>query len=113
MILDWARCARGPAALDLAELLFEMGRLEDLEGVLAAYLSAFEEGFGQALDADALRQQLGGALLRKVATSTCGVARWQPASPREAAMIEATIGRAIWAVEYWAGRDPALFSFLR
>src|SRR5262249_3570901 len=36
VILDWARVARGPAAIDLVELMFVMS--PDAEGALAVYL---------------------------------------------------------------------------
>ena len=113
MILDWARCAKGPLALDLAALLFEMCRQEDIEHALASYLDFFHERSPGTLDAAVVRRQLGGALLRRFASATCGVAQWQPASRREQVMIEAHIRRASDAVRYWSGRDPDLFSFLK
>lgn len=113
VILDWASCAKGPFTLDLAELLFEMSKLEDLEQVLAAYLTAFTELSAKELDFHTVRSQLGGALLRKFARATCGVARWLPDSPREAALINVGIQRAIQSVRYWSTQDTALFSFLR
>ena len=112
VILDWARCAKGPLELDLAALLFAMSNLEDFEPVLAAYLNSLEEHSTQTFDPTAIRSQLGGALLRRFTTFTLGVARWQPASPREAAIINTSIGRAIRSVEHWSTQDPELFSFL-
>jgi hypothetical protein len=65
------------------------------------------------LDAIVVRNQLGAALLRRFASFTCGLARWQPASEREQDMIDAHIGRVSNAVQYWSKRDPDLFSFLQ
>lgn len=111
-VLDWARCARGPLVLDLDALLFDMSQLEDTNQIIAAYLSAFAGHVGWAPDEGALRYQLGGALLWRFARSTCGVARWHPESPREAALIEVSIERAVRAVRHWWTQEPSLFSFL-
>ena len=113
VILDWARCARGPVGLDLADLLFEISKLENFEQILITYLNAFEEYSAVALDPAAIRSQLGGALLRKFAAWTCGIARWRPASSREAAMIGTSIERAVHSVTYWSTQDPNLFTFLK
>lgn len=112
VILDWARCAKGPAELDLAALLFGMSNLEDLEPVLTTYLNSFEKHSAQAIDPIAIRSQLGGALLRRFTTFTLGNARWQPASRRGPAIIDTSIERAIRSVEHWFTQDPELFSFL-
>lgn len=110
--LDWARCAKGPLALDLHDLLFSMIQDADREQVLATYLGSFRARAGSAPEAGALWRQLGGVFLRKFAIATCGVARWQPASPREAMMIDVSLQRALHALNYWSANDPALFSFL-
>ena len=62
VILDWARCAKGPIAIDLADLLFEMCQLEDVEPTLASYFDAFQKHSAKALDATLIRSQLGGGL---------------------------------------------------
>ena len=111
VLLDWARCAQGPLVMDLVELLFEMIHIKDNNHILRIYLDMFDQ-CGKPLERSIVRQQLGGAILRKFTASTCGVARWQPASPREEAMIHTTIQRATQAVEYWYEQDPALFAFL-
>lgn len=72
----------------------------------------FADYGGQGLDGRTVRHQLGGMFLRKFAIATCGVALWQPASPREAALIDAGIQRALQALHYWYEHDPALFDFL-
>jgi fructosamine-3-kinase len=110
VLLDWARAARGPAALDLADLLFFIGRPADFNQLFTAYIQALRRGGVQA-DEAALHDALGGALFRKFISATCGVARWQPASAREAAMIAVGLRRALDAVAMWRQRDPALFQF--
>jgi Ser/Thr protein kinase RdoA (MazF antagonist) len=112
IVLDWARCARGPAVLDLADLLFGMCRSDDVDEVLDAYAAAGESDAGEALDFAAMKDFLGGALLWRFSTSTCGIARWLPEASRGDALIAAGIQRAIDAVHLWLRRDPALFSFL-
>lgn len=112
VFLDWARCAKGPLALDLYDLLFPMIQSTDREQVLAVYLEEFAARAGQSPELEALRFQLGGVFLRKFAIATCGVARWQPASPREAAMIDVGLQRALQDLQYWSIHDPALFAFL-
>lgn len=61
-------------------------------------------------DESSLGQKLGGAVPRKFMSATCGVARWQPASEREQAMIGLGLQRIVQAVETWRAQDPELFS---
>ena len=113
VFLDWSRPVRGPAALNLAELLFDMTPLRNLDAVFRRYFATLEETSRYPLDRAALEQQLGGALLRKFATATCGVALWQPSTPREAQLIELGIRQASDAVAFWHERNPALFLSFR
>ncbi len=113
VLLDWSRIWQGPAALNVVELLFEMVEPELIDALIACYLEAFEKLAGTAPEVKTFEKQLGGALLRKFATATCGIARWQPESERGAAIMEAMIERASRAVVLWQERDPGLFSFLR
>lgn len=108
VLMDWARVTRGPAVLDLAELLFAMGSIAALEPTLEHYLGALRRRGVHGLDDRALERQLGGALLRKFVTTTCGVARWQPASEREQRMIELGLRRIVRAIERWRQTDPEL-----
>jgi thiamine kinase-like enzyme len=109
VLLDWARVAQGPAALDLAALLFAMAPIAQFEHVLSVYLGEMHRrGIGNC-DERSLRHQLGGALLRKFISATCGVAHWQPASERERKMIEVDLQRVVEAIEMWRRQDPDLF----
>jgi aminoglycoside phosphotransferase (APT) family kinase protein len=109
VLLDWARVAQGPAALDLADLLFTMAPIEQAERILAVYLGEMHRrGVGNC-DETALRHQLGGALLRKFINATCGVARWQPTSEREREMIELGLQRIEQAIKIWRVQDAELF----
>lgn len=108
VILDWAGVSRAPAVLDLASLLFGIGRIEDVDVLLAVYLAELDAG-GVEIDRPTLEHQLGGALLRRFALGTVGIARWEPQGPRELAMIEQSIERTTRMVRFWRDRDPELF----
>jgi len=111
VLLDWAKVAIGPAAIDLAEILFAIGPPEGRDRVLNTYLEALCEGGVTDFDEASLRHQLGGGLLRKFIVSTYGVARWQPDSEREEEMIDVSLQRTFRAVKDWRERDPDLFLF--
>ncbi len=110
VLLDWARCSRGPLAIDLYELLFTMGNPDDIEQTLRAYVSAFEAESREVIDVDRLRHELGGVFLRRFAIGTCGTALWNPTAPREIALIEDSIERMNRSLHYWNDHDQALFS---
>ena len=93
----------------LAELLFAIAPIAELEPILGTYLCQLHRRGITELDDRLLRHQIGGALLRKVLSATCGVARWQPASEREREMIELGLQRIVHAIEAWRGQDPGLF----
>jgi hypothetical protein len=113
VLLDWAGCAKGPQALDLFDLLFSMCRERDREQVFGEYLSALTELSRKNWVPSEVWRQLGGAFLRKFAIATYGVANWNPANEREAAMIETGLKRMLSAQRYWEREDPELFSFLQ
>jgi hypothetical protein len=112
VLLDWARCARGPLALDLYELLFNMCQAADRERVFEAYLVSFKKYSGFDLDGDETWYQVGGAFLRKFAAATCGVANWQPNSEREEKIIDKGLERAQSSLSFWMRREPNLFDDL-
>ncbi|MFW6097186.1 MAG: phosphotransferase, partial [Chloroflexota bacterium] len=112
VILDWARCAKGPLAFDLYCLMFDVSRLEDSESVLDAYVTAFAETAGDAPDVVEIQQQLAGVFLYDFALRTCGVAKWRPGSEREEVMIKTGIRRALRALDYWNRKEPELFAFI-
>ncbi|MCG8348677.1 MAG: ecdysteroid 22-kinase family protein [Chloroflexales bacterium] len=91
VLLDWSRPLKGPAALNVAHILFVMGALQHFDAILASYLDEFNRVAAQPLHKEVFEQQLGGALLREFAASTCGIARWQPTLPRAVAMLDAGI----------------------
>jgi thiamine kinase-like enzyme len=112
ILLDWANPISGPPALNLGELLFRMAPRQTYEAVLESYLQAFNRRASHNTSRRDLERALGGALLRQFARSTLGMARWQPATPRQAALIQVSLQRACAAVAFWQTRDPALFQFL-
>ena len=109
VFLDWSRPVRESAAHNLAGLLFDMAALDNFDSVLNCYLDAFG-AIVRPPERAVLERQLGGALLRKFAAATCGVALWQPSTQREAQLIEAGVERSSRAVTFWHERDPELFS---
>lgn len=111
VILDWARVAKGPAALDVVWLLLEIGRADDMDSALAAYLEALEARSGIRQDEAAWRRQLGGALLRRFQSWTLGMVRWEPTAEREKTMIENAFDRVSAAAHAWREKDPDLFRF--
>lgn len=107
VILDWARAARGPAAVDLAQLLFDITPLRHFDETLRIYA----EALGNRANVAELRHQLGGALLRKVIRETCGMAMWEPATDREGAILTTGLERNALTIQWWRARDPDLFRF--
>jgi aminoglycoside phosphotransferase (APT) family kinase protein len=98
ILLDWARVSRGPAAIDLCELMFLMS--PDWESPLAAYVEELRHR-GMALDEATLHREIGGALLRRFISITCGISRWDTPPERERRMIEADQDRVFRAIEVW------------
>lgn len=112
VFMDWSRPVIGRAAQNLAELLFRMIPLEQYDTTLITYLSAFNRAIGFHTTMRSLQNQLGGALLRQFSASTCGIARWQPTSPRAIKIIDEKLQKTNEVLEFWQTRDPNLFSFL-
>lgn len=108
ILIDWARAARGPAAIDLVELLFSMA--PRWEPALTSYVEEMRFR-GVDLDLAKLHRQIGGALLRRFISATCGLSRWEPKSEREQALVEVDQQRIFGAVEKWRdGINPAPWS---
>ncbi len=113
IILDWARVCRGPAVLDLCEVIFGMVGSDKVDAVLTAYASQFDDNaLGISFEAN-VAVGLTGALLRKFIASTCGIARWNPASEREQKLIDSSISAIQTSVLAWRERDPAGFEFMK
>ncbi len=107
-LLDWTRVARGPVALDLAELLFSMAPLDEFAEVLGAYLDEMERRGVPGCDEDSLNSALGGALLRRVVRLTCGIAEWFPETERQQAILDTEMARTVKAIALWQMMDPEL-----
>lgn len=107
-LLDWTRVARGPVALDLAELLFSMAPLDEFAEVLGAYLDEMERHGVTGCYEDSLAAELGGALLRRVVRMTCGIAEWFPETERQQAILDTEMARTVKAVALWQMMDPEL-----
>jgi Phosphotransferase enzyme family len=111
VILDWARVCRGPAVLDLCELAFGMVRTDNVDAILTAYAAEFDKNDLGASYETTIAKGLTGALLRRFITSTCGIARWNPASQREQKLIEAALTSVQVSILAWRERDPEGFNF--
>jgi len=101
ILLDWAMCGRGPAVLDLAEIVFQMAPGEAVAGLVRHYVAELRRYGLEGVTTDEVMEQLGGALLWKFATWTLGVARWYPTSERGKATIRPMLDRAEEAVATW------------
>jgi hypothetical protein len=97
VLLDWARVARGPAAVDLAQALFVMARDGDRATLLQAYLDALADR-GLSVEREELEGQLAAAVIVLFVTWTCAVARWEPASERERRILDVAVARALRSV---------------
>ncbi|MEM7739004.1 MAG: phosphotransferase [Deinococcota bacterium] len=113
IFLDWSKPVRGPLALNLAVLLFQMTSLDYFDEVLACYLDSFAKISSYELEYADVNKQLGGALLRLFATSTCGVARWQPELARAQQIIQHNIDQLNTALAFWQDRNPDLWINLK
>jgi thiamine kinase-like enzyme len=112
VFLDWNNPVKAAPAYNLVNLLFFMTSLENFDRVFDSYLGEFNELSGNSYTRWWLKRQLGSEFLRAFATSTCGVARWQPQSQRGTQMLEDRIRQINQAVGFWQRIDPDLFSFL-
>jgi len=109
VLLDWARVGRGPAALDVGELMWSIAPAGSEDDVLGTYTRALAD-LGVPARPEALwSRELGGALLRKFLRETCGVAGWEPTLDREWRILEVTFERLDESLARWERVDPGLF----
>jgi Ser/Thr protein kinase RdoA (MazF antagonist) len=97
VLLDWAMVGRGPAAIDLAQVLFVIGEAGDRETLLSAYLDGLRD-HDIAVGREELTRQLAAAVVVLFVTWTCAIAGWDPVTEREARILDAGIERARCAV---------------
>lgn len=102
VLLDWAMVGRGPAAIDLAQVLFVIGEPGDRDPLMAAYLDGLSD-HGIIVERELLAEQLAAAVLVLFVTWTCAIARWEPATERETQILDAGIERARRAVHAMRG----------
>lgn len=94
VLLDWAMVARVPAVIELAQTLFVMGQEDDRAALLTDYLDALAE-HGVEVRRSAVEAELVAAVIVLFVTWTCAIARWKPATEREARIIDVGIARAV------------------
>jgi len=110
VLIDWARVARGPAAIDVVELIFSMAPEGEWRSTLGIYVDELRRR-GVAIDDDSLHRQIGGALLRRFISATCGISRWEPDSERERQMVDTDLRRTLGGTKAWRGEEGGLFEF--
>ncbi|QBI18483.1 hypothetical protein ER308_02145 [Egibacter rhizosphaerae] len=93
ILLDWARASRGPAALDLVEVLLDVAEPAAASPALAAYLSRLRELGVPRADLDELHSDLSAAAIVSFARASCGVANWRPTIERELRLLTSGIER--------------------
>ena len=103
VLLDWAHIGWGPAAHDLASLLFSCTPVDAADEVVAAH--GDETGVGD--------DQIDGALLIRLVVATLGVAKWIPSNDRQERLIARGLRRAEQWAEWLAERRPGLEGLLR
>lgn len=106
-VLDWERVGRGPYILELADLLFEIAALEDIDDCLSAYHAGLDES-GIKISRDDLMRDLELGFLVKFLRSSFGIANWQATEPRQIAIVETGFRRLEMALEWWQGRGSVL-----
>jgi len=109
VVLDWARVGRGPAVLDVGELVWSIAPAGGEAEVLGAYTRALAEHGVPARPETTWSREMGGALLRKSIRETCGVAGWEPTLERERRILEVTFERLEESLARWEREDPGLF----
>jgi thiamine kinase-like enzyme len=108
ILLDWARAARGPAEVDLAEVLFGIVEPADRAAVRAEYERELRRR-GVTIDAAGADRRLAAGAIRHFLRGTLGVAAWQPRTDREERLIEVGIERARAALAWLEATNPGLF----
>lgn len=91
ILLDWACIKKGPAVLDLSEILL-MGKCADSQQIYTYYRDGLARR-GNSTDLDLLEYLLEGALMQLFIKHTLGIAQWYPASVREEKIIILTLQR--------------------
>lgn len=110
-VLDWASTGVGSAAVDVFELLFNIGFLEDFDRLFAHYRDRLGRHEKVQFSVEQLSFQLEGVLLRNFVRYTCGLANWPSTSEREHRIAVTSIKRMTLAVNMWNERNPELFRF--
>ena len=101
VLLDWSDPIWGPAELNLATLLFEMGHLDDFNLILDSYLMAFNQLAPKTASKSAAMEPLHWALICNFTKATCGTALWNPTLPRAKKVINHSIQTIDKAINFW------------
>ena len=99
VILDWARVARGPAFLELADVALT-GHPSAIADVFATYLAALRES-GVDISEDGAIRAFTGALFRRLVVGTYGLAAWPAPSDREQRLLRDAVTRTQAAFLAW------------
>jgi aminoglycoside phosphotransferase (APT) family kinase protein len=109
ILLDWARAARGPAEVDLAELLFGVVEPDHRAAVRDEYFAELARR-GVAADTAGADRRLAAGAVRHFLRGTLGLAAWQPRTDRQRQLIELGIERARAALAWLRTTHPDLLA---
>ena len=112
VLLDWAMAGAGPGALDLASIVFQIGPPDQVTALLERYRAGLAAAGSVPPGSVRLRREVGAAFMLRYATWTLGIARWEPATPRQEAIIAAQLRRLPAAAAAWHDTDPELLDSL-
>lgn len=107
VFLDWAGVGRGPGVLDLVNVAFRMGGVDDAEVALDSYFDTLVSE-GVEVDKDDWLITVGAALLRQFVTWTLGMAAVHMPTERGAAQVLPGIAQAEAAIANWYRSHPDL-----
>lgn len=108
VFLDWARVARGPAVLDVLDVMLATHAASG-PAVVEEYLDAVRS-LGVKVDGRGFRRGISGAMLRRFLAWTLGVVRWKTASAREERIRDEYLARGQAALIAWREHDPEGFA---
>lgn len=112
VLIDWARCGRGPGVHDLASILFVIAPLDRFADVVEGYVTALQGCGLPEVAPGEVRRWLNGAMIHGFVTRTLGVARWVADTQRGLRILVRWVARTPQVVAAWRNLDPGTFDEL-
>ena len=113
VLVDWARCGRGPGVYDLASILFVTAPLDRFADVVDRYVAALHGSGLTGVASEEVRRWLNGAMIHEFVTRTLGVARWAATTPRGLEILDRWMTLTPQVVAAWRDFDRAVFERFR